>query len=106
MSWVGGGGVKVGVYLCVVCLVWSLGGGGRSLLAVPPGDWSAPPPAAVTPPSRQTGSRQGTGEEVPTTSRRGCTGPSTFWRRMRGSQEGGEESRGEETRREREDPYG
>lgn len=51
--------------LCVVCLVWSPGGGGgRFLLAVPPGDWSAPPPAAGTLPSQQTGSRQVTGSEA------------------------------------------
>jgi len=68
------------VRLCVVCLDWSPGGGGRFLRAVPPGDWSAPPPAAGTPPSQQTGSRQATGEEA-STSLRGYRDPSTFWRK-------------------------
>lgn len=66
--------------LCVVCLGWSPGGGGgRFLLPVPPGDWSAPSPAAGTPPSRQTGSQTATGGEA-STSPHGCRDPSTFWR--------------------------
>lgn len=49
------------VCLVSVCLVWSPGG--RSL-AVPPGDWSAPPPAAESPPSPPSGSRWATGAEA------------------------------------------
>lgn len=56
------------MYLCLVCLVWSpdggSSGGGRFLLLIPPGDWSAPPPVAVTAPLQQTGIQQVTGEEV------------------------------------------
>lgn len=77
LNWGDGGVGTEGVSLCVVCLVWSPGGGGRFLLAVPPGDWSAPPPTAGIPPSRQTGSQQVTGEEA-MISPCGCTDPSTF----------------------------
>lgn len=71
------------VSLCVVCLVWSPGGGGRFLLAVPPGDWSAPPPAAGTLLSRLTESRRATGELAPI-SPCGCRDPSTFYTQHRG----------------------
>lgn len=65
--------------LCVVCLVWSPGGGERFLRAVPPGDWSAPPPAAETAPSLRTGGPWVTGDGAQSFPR-GYRDPSTFWK--------------------------
>lgn len=62
--------------LAFVCLVRSLGDGGRFLLVVPPVDWSAPPPAAGSALSQQTGSQRATGEKV-ATSQRDYRDPST-----------------------------
>lgn len=70
------------VCLCYVCLVWGpvAAGAWWFLQLVAPGDWSTPPLTAVTSPSQQTGSLQGTVAKT-WTSPCGDTDLSTFCKR-------------------------
>src|SRR4029434_3195293 len=83
--------VRIYVYTCVcvcgvgVCLVgWASG----PSLAVPPGGWSAPPPAAACPRARQTDTRRQTGVPPPqTASLPGYTCSSKTWQHNHHTQE-------------------